>query len=191
MKVVRLTVVLALALGTAAPATAQEHATGPPEGAEEAHEGEEHHKNALAVFLGGTHAEDQTQGTIGLEYARHLASRVGLVLAFEYAGGDLREYILGAGVAVNPVGGLVFTVGADLERRPVEEEHGEEHGGEPEVEVASTEAGGGKESLFVFRLGVTYEIELGERWHLAPQFNLDFVDGETVEVFGASVGFSF
>jgi hypothetical protein len=187
MKVIRLTLMLVLALGGAAAAAAQEHAAGAHESAGEAHEGEEHHKNALGVFLGGTHAEDETQGTIGLEYERHLAKRVGLILAFEYAGGDFREYILGAGVAVNPVGGLIFTVGAGLERRPVEEEHGEEHG----VEVASTEAGGGKESLFIFRLGVTYEIELGERWYLAPQFNLDFVDGETVEVFGVSVGFSF
>jgi hypothetical protein len=177
--------------GPPAARASQEHPTGPHEAAEEAHETEEHHKNALAVFVGGTHAEDQTQGTIGLEYERHLARRVGFVLAFEYAGGEFREYILGAGVAVNPVGGPIFTVGAGLERRPVEEEHGQEHGTDPEVEVASNEAAGGKESLFLFRLGVTYEIELGERWYLAPQFNLDFVDGETVEVFGVSVGFGF
>ena len=192
MKTLWLTPALLLILGGPPGARAsQEHTTGPHEAAEEAPEAEEHHKNALGVFLGGTHAEDQTQGTIGLEYERHLASRVGLVLAFEYADGDLREYILGAGVAVNPVGGLKFTVGAGLERRPVEEEHGEENEGEHAVEVASTEGGGGRESLFIFRLGVTYEFELGERWYLAPQFNLDFVDGETVEVFGVSVGFGF
>ena len=192
MKTLWLTPVILLTLGGPPGASAsQEHTTEPHEAAEEAHETEEHHMNALAVFGGGTHAEDQTQGTIGLEYERHLARRVGLVLAFEYAGGDLREYILGAGVAVNPVGGLIFTAGAGLERRPVHEEHGEEHGTDPEVEVASSEAGEGKETLFVFRLGVTYEIELGPRWFLAPQFNLDFVDGETVEVFGVSVGFGF
>jgi hypothetical protein len=169
------------------PGASQEHTAGSHEAAEETHDMEEHHMNALAVFVGGTHAEDQTQGTLGLEYERHLARRVGLVLAFEYAGGDFREYILGAGVAVNPVGGLIFTVGAGLERRPAHEDHGEEH----EVEVASNEAAGGKENLFLFRLGVTYEIELGPRWYLAPQFNLDFVDGEVVEVFGVSVGFGF
>jgi hypothetical protein len=188
VKTLWLTPALLVALGGASAARAsQEHTTEPHEAAEEPHETEKHHMNALAVFVGGTHAEDQTQGTLGLEYERHLARRVGLVLAFEYAGGDFREYILGAGVAVNPVGGLIFTAGAGLERRPVHEDHEEGHG----VEVASNEGGGGKESLFLFRLGVTYEIELGERWYLAPQFNLDFVDGETVEVFGVSVGFGF
>ena len=192
MKTPWLSAALLLALGSLPAASAsQEHTTGAHEGAEEAHEGEEHHTNRLAVFLGGTHAEDETQGTIGLEYERHLAGPVGLALAFEYAGGDFREYILGAGVQINPVGGLIFTLGAGLERRPVEEEHGEEPGTDPEVEVASNEVDGGKESLFVFRLGVAYEIELGDRWSLAPQFNLDFVDGEVVEVFGVSVGFGF
>lgn len=192
MKTLWLTPAILLILGLPGASASQEHTTG-PQAAEEAHETEEHHMNALAVFVGGTHAEDQTQGTLGVEYERHLASRVGLVLAFEYAGGDFREYILGAGVAVNvnPVGGLIFTVGAGLERQPVEEEHGEENGGDHEVEVASNGAAEGKESLFVFRLGITYEIELGRRWFLSPQFNLDLVDGETVEVFGVSVGFGF
>ena len=137
--------------------------------------------------MGGTLTEDLTQGTIGLEYERRPWRRVGLVLAFEYVGGDLREYILAGGVILHPVGGLHITLGGGLERRPAHEDHEEEQA----VEVASNEAGSSTESLFVARLGISYEIELGHRWSLTPQFNLDFVDGEVVEVFGASVGFGF
>jgi hypothetical protein len=183
--------VLVLAASPVASAS-QEHPAAPDAAAdvheaEARHETEEHHKNHVAGFVGGTHAEELTQGTLGLDYEYRPWRRVGFAVAFEYTGGELREYILAAGVIFHPVGGLSFTLGAGLERRPVEEEHGEEHA----VEVASNGAGGGKESLFVARLGITYRIELGHRWSLAPQFNLDFVDDEVVQVFGVSVGFGF
>jgi hypothetical protein len=192
MKTLWWTPAILLALGGPPAAHAsQEHTTGSHEAAEEAHETEEHHENHLAVFLGGTHAEDRTDVTFGLDYERRPWQRVGFGLIFDYAGGDLREYIVAGAVIFHPVGGLTLTLAPGLERRPVEGETGEEHGGEHEAGVASTEVSGGRESVFVFRLGLSYEFELGERWSLAPQFNLDFVDGETVEVFGVSVGFGF
>jgi hypothetical protein len=41
------------------------------------------------------------------------------------------------------------------------------------------------------RLGVMYQLEIGECFSLAPQLNLDVVGRDTVPVFGISAGFGF
>jgi hypothetical protein len=46
------------------------------------------------------------------------------------------------------------------------------------------------DSEFLFRVGAVYEFEVGEII-LAPKFNIDFVDGDTVLVGGLAVGFGF
>jgi hypothetical protein len=46
------------------------------------------------------------------------------------------------------------------------------------------------ENEFLFRAGVAYEFEIG-RWSIAPEFNVDFVDGEKAYVYGLSFGWGF
>ncbi len=43
---------------------------------------------------------------------------------------------------------------------------------------------------FLFRAGVGYEFEI-DRWSISPVFNVDFVDGEQVLVYGLSFGYGF
>ncbi len=43
---------------------------------------------------------------------------------------------------------------------------------------------------FLFRAGVGYEFEI-DRWSISPEFNVDFVDGEQVLVYGLSFGYGF
>jgi hypothetical protein len=43
---------------------------------------------------------------------------------------------------------------------------------------------------FLFRAGVAYEFEI-DRWSISPLFNVDFVDGEQVLVYGVSFGYGF
>ena len=44
---------------------------------------------------------------------------------------------------------------------------------------------------FLLRVGAAYEFEFAERWSLTPEFNVDFVDGDEVFVYGFSFGYEF
>jgi hypothetical protein len=43
----------------------------------------------------------------------------------------------------------------------------------------------------VFRLGVAYDIHLGERFELVPVVNLDLVEGEKAWVYGIAFTYGF
>ena len=155
--------------------------------ASEAHE-VHHHSNHLALFLGGTDGKGEigVAFTVGLDYERRLGKGLGIVALFDYAARPLEETVLGAGLMVHPTGGLVFTVapGVLFEK---------ERGGH---DAASRSAGGygessGTNAELVLRVGVMYEIEIGERFSLAPQFDLDLLGRDTVPVFGVSAGIGF
>jgi hypothetical protein len=48
------------------------------------------------------------------------------------------------------------------------------------------------EASFFFRAGVGYDFELSSRWSLAPEFNVDFIEGgDTKLVYGLSLSYSF
>jgi len=40
-------------------------------------------------------------------------------------------------------------------------------------------------------VGASWEFEFSERFVLAPMFNVDFVDGDKVYVFGVEFGYKF
>ena len=44
---------------------------------------------------------------------------------------------------------------------------------------------------FLFRAGAAYELEIAESWSITPEFNVDFVDGDEVLVYGLSFGYEF
>lgn len=164
---------------------AESHAVG------EAGEHEEHefHRHHLSVFLGATTADvaeegehggagieseggevgeetrTETDGTIGLDYEYRFSRAWGLVTAFEWVGGDARNWMVGIGPAFHPVAGLKLFGGPGFEHNDAENE-------------------------FIFRVGLGYEFDVG-RWSLTPAFNLDFVDGEQTYVYGLYVGKGF
>ena len=128
--------------------------------------GHEYHPNVLFGFLGIT-GEDRREraGTVAIEYERRFNERWGLAAGLEHAFGDLDFTVFTVPV--------VFHSGKwGLYAGPGIEKH-HDH-----------------DSEFLFRVGAVYEFEVGEII-LAPKFNIDFVDGDTVLVGGLTIGFGF
>lgn len=131
------------------------------------HEGEHSfHKNLIAGFIGIT-AEDrhETALTLGLDYERRLNESFGIGLGVEHSFGDLDFTVLTVPFALHFGPTKVF-VAPGLEKS---DHHGDE---------------------FLARVGVEYAFEVGHA-ELAPKLMLDFVDGETVVVFGLGIGKGF
>ena len=156
------------------------------------HEGEHssHHvrdfKNEVAVFLGGTDEPGHgTELTWGLDYKRRIAERWAVGVFFDYAGGELRNAVLAPMVAFWPgLGKLQLLAGAGVEFH-----RGSDGGGHQK----SGEGGGTDEdaTYFLLRLGVGYDIHLGESFGLVPVVNLDFVNNERVWVYGLAVTYGW
>lgn len=134
--------------------------------AEDGHR-EESHRNNVGVFLGVT-GEDRRDraGTLALEYSRWFDESFGIGGVVEYAFGDLDFLVLAVPLAYR-VDAWKFYAGPGVEM----EERGD--------------------TEFLFRIGGEYAFEVGERTEVAPQVNLDFVDGDTVVVFGVLVAYGF
>ena len=58
----------------------------------------------------------------------------------------------------------------------------------PGFEWADDEHGDSK-SEFLVRVGIGYNFKIGEHFTLAPVYNIDFVDGEEIQIYGLSLGF--
>jgi hypothetical protein len=133
---------------------------------EQTSSGEIHeHLNELALFVGVTHEEGENEPSIGLEYERRLSERFGVGAIIEYTGGDSDSTVYAAPLFVHlsEPWKLVFAPGF---------EHSD---GDDE---------------FLFRTGIQYGIEM-DAWSITPNFNIDFVDGETNEILGVSFGRGF
>jgi hypothetical protein len=173
-----------LSTGEAWPAShAQEH---PESQIERSEEGEHTHENALALFLGGTNAKNETHFTAGLEYERELTHRLALQGVAEHLS-DPGAFVFLAPIVLRPAGELHVLAGPGFETTS---RHVDEHsaGGHGEVEE-------GNETSFVWRVGAGYKIRVGERTFLLPNMDLDFVrkEGSWEKAFllGVSVGFGF
>ena len=172
--------------GKTKPTEAAEH-TVEAEHGEETHIGHGRaHMNELAVFLGGTDEHGHaTQFTWGLDYKRRVAERWAVGALFDYAGGDLRNAIVAASVSFWPgLGNLQLLAAPGIEF----------HQGRNTGEHRKSGEGGGSDkdaTYFLVRLGAAYDIHLGERFGLAPQINIDFVNNEKVWVYGFAITYGF
>lgn len=126
-----------------------------------------YHRNYVAVF-GGVTSKDRRKNaaTIGIEYERRLSERYGLGFIYEHAYGDLDFNIYAIQFAFHsgPWKWYVAPGIEDAKRHPGNE--------------------------FLLRVGVEYAFEMGT-YELAPQFDVDYVDGDTVLVLGVTVGRGF
>lgn len=120
----------------------------------------------LGLFLGATREDNENEGTVGLNYQYRFARFFSAGGILEHAGGDIDTTTLLGGLFFGPFRNLVFIAGAGFE----DDEHGDDD--------------------FLVRVGIAYEMEFG-RFSIAPEFNVDFVDKEEVEVFGLKFGFDF
>lgn len=150
-------------------------------GAQESAESEEGEpKNVVGLFAGALSnlETDETGPAIGADYTREVHEKLGIVAMVEWASAGSREAAFGAGVAVEPGGGvkLVLAPGVIFEKTLEEE--------------GSTE----RETLFVFRTGFGYKFEVSGV-PLVPTINFDIVESEDgVDlhlVYGVSVEIPF
>jgi hypothetical protein len=134
--------------------------------AEEQDRDEGHHTNNLMLFLGNTHDGDENGFTVGIDYERRITPRIGVGAIFDYASGDFRTTVLAAAASYRAVAGLTFlgAVGVD---------HHDNH------------------NDALYRLGVLYHFEIGERWFVSPAVQVDFVNGETLTLAGVYLGWGF
>ncbi len=121
--------------------------------------GHSYHKNVLGVFAGITHAgRRENEPAIGLEYSRRINEHFSIGGLAEYTGGDADFW----------VGAIPFGW----------------HLGHWKLYVAPGVEDGHHGTEELVRLGAEYAFGLGGGWEIAPQVNVDFVDGEDVWVMG-------
>ena len=135
---------------------------------EHAGHGGEHafHSNVVAAFVGVTSEDRREEAfTLGLEYERRFTPVFGLGVVAERAFGDLDFWVFAVPFAWhNGPWKLYVAPGV---------EDSDDHGSE-----------------FLFRVGVEYGFEVGN-FEVAPQLDIDFVDGEEVLVLGVTIGKGF
>ncbi len=142
---------------------------------ESAEEGEEH-SNSVELFLGGaTETEGGASGwAIGLGYLRHISGDLKVAFVAEIAPGLEREWLLLAPLYVQPVGGLLVGMGPGIDSRL------ETHGDEEERTL-----------YLAVRFSAAWEFEIGHRFLVTPEVNMDVVDGSGTWVYGVAFGVAF
>ena len=188
---------LAIVLFFTLPGSAQETGHGEHAQAPEAETVQEHSssaehdehaefKNELVLFLGATDESGHpSEFTWGLEYIYEISHRWGIGAFVDYAGGSLRNAAIGVPFVYNP-GGQWFLMAA-----PGIEYH---NGRGDSVEGHKAEAHGEtdeNEKYFLFRLGVSYSVPIGEHYSVLPAVYLDLVKGEEVWVYGLNFAYKF
>jgi hypothetical protein len=130
------------------------------------HEEGYENSNDVALFLGGSHHKNENGFSVGLDYEHRLNSILGVGGLVEYSAGDFDSWVVAAPLFVHPYGGfrLIFAPGFETKE---------------------------SKSNFLFRTGLAYQFEIGHKWSISPEYNVDFVHHETVHVYGVSFGFGF
>lgn len=139
-------------------------AYGQSSGAPEQHS--DYYLNTIELFLGASSGDGDSGFTMGPTYERRLSELIGIGFFNEYAMGDMDKWSIGLPVFFHPNEGWRFVVAPGMQHK-------------------------GGDTDFLLRAGVGYELELAESWIVVPQLNLDFADGDTIYVFGASIGYRF
>ncbi len=103
---------------------------------------------------------------MGLSYSRRLNRLFALGGYIEHAAGDFDTSAVGIDFIIYPHAGWLFKVSPGLE-----------------FDDGETKAQG--------RLGVGYDFEITREWSLAPEMNVEFVDGERNFVYGLILGYGF
>lgn len=129
--------------------------------------GEPEKKNHASVLIGGTHIPDadHTAFTLGIDLEHEITHRFGVGLVVEYAFDPIDATSLFGVVDIHLGHGFVLQAGPGVEWV--------EH-----------------ETYAVGRIGVFYEIEVGE-FILAPSISYDISEAEDSIVFGTAIGTKF
>jgi hypothetical protein len=124
-----------------------------------------YHDDVIAFFVGLAHeGHRDNELALGVEYERRLSASYGLGFLAEYTFTDDGTWIFAFPLAW--------------------------HGGPWKVYAAPGVEREDSDDEFLVRLGVEYGFELGS-WEVAPQFDIDFVDSDTVYVVGLTFARGF
>jgi hypothetical protein len=125
------------------------------------------HRHHVGVFAGITHDHGEDESTAGADYEYRVPGVrfLGVGALVDHAGGEIDSTVVAAAAFIHLRKRLRLLVAPGIEHS-----HGE------------------NESLV--RAGVAYQLRL-KRLSFSPEFNVDFVDGERIEVYGVSVGWGF
>lgn len=178
---VALSVLLTVLASTAVAGESEDEKTHATTG-QEGHGGGGHEfQHEISLFLGFTDEEGHSaEGTIGFEYAYTLYPRWAVGGLIDYAGGDVRNLVLGAPVYFRPGRGWVLLAAPGVE---FHNGWGGETAGHGEADEDETD--------FLFRVGVMYKFRISERFSILPTLDVDFVGGDTAYVYGANFAFEF
>ena len=130
------------------------------------HKESHYHRNHVGLMLGNTHEEGEDHFTVGLDYEYRFTEYVGIGVLLEFVGKDYREGVAMVPLFIHPYKGFRFVAAAGVKPKKDAEK-------------------------FIWRLGIGYRFPIGGNWTIAPEFNLDFTEGETAEVYGISLGYGF
>jgi hypothetical protein len=139
--------------------------------ADDTHQDEPHHKGPHHVGSWGVFVGSATEGvregdlTLGLEYSHYLAGKWAVAAVAEYSFTNDGTWVFVVPAVYN-MGDWRLFAGPGIER----------HAGETE---------------FLARTGVGYAFELENDWEIEPQFNIDWVDGDGVVVWGLYIARTF
>ena len=123
-------------------------------------------RQSVAFFMGNTHDGSEDGFTVGMNYEYRLSETNGIGGLVEYASGELDSWVFAAPLFIHPYKGLRLLVALGFEY-------------------------GHSEAEFLIRTGIAYEFEMGERWTITPEFNVDFVDSEEKYIYGVAFGYWF
>jgi hypothetical protein len=132
----------------------------PPVFAEEAGEEEKEKNNSIGLFVGLTSEDRRDKGlALGIEGTHFFTESFGIGGVIEYTFGDI-ETLVGVVPLVYRTGKWKFYAGPGFE-----------------------DGDASNDAEFLVRAGTEYGFEVGS-FEIAPQFNVDFVDGDAVIVVG-------
>jgi hypothetical protein len=129
------------------------------------HKESHYHRHHIGLLLGNTREESEDNFTIGLDYEYRFSQYLGIGLLSEYVGEDFRDWVGMVPLFIHPYKGFRFVAAPG---------------------ILSKE----EEDKFIWRLGVGYRFPIGN-WTIAPEFNVDFSEGERDYVYGVSFGYGF
>jgi hypothetical protein len=139
--------------------------------ADETHQDDPHHEGPHHVGSWGVFVGSATEGvregdlTLGLEYSHYIARNWAMAAVAEYTFGDADTWVFVL-PAVYLIDDWRLFVGPGFER----------HAGENE---------------FLVRTGIGYAFQFENNWEIEPQFNIDWIGGDEVVVWGLYLARTF
>jgi hypothetical protein len=124
---------------------------------------EDFEANSFEVFIGATLHDGDSEASYGASYQRRIGKAFGIGGLVEYTTG--REWIFAVPFSWHITESWKLLVAPGFEH-----EEGE--------------------NIYMTRIGTAYEFKF-TGWSLAPEVNVDFVDGEVKTILGVSVGWEF